>query len=104
MLSALALLIAGVTAVMILSKSAHAKPSRFRGNNSTASQNSAPKQPRVIYKQRNTVDFDASLIEGDVKNPTDFYFVHRPQEKFGTLVKRRPNFHKEMLRDTVMIR
>ena len=58
----------------------------------------------VLYKKRNVVDFDATLIEGDVKNPSEFYFVHRPEEKFGTLVKKRKNFHKEMLRDTVMIR
>ena len=58
----------------------------------------------VIYKKRNVVDFDDSLIEGEVRNPNEFYFVHRPEEKFGTLVKKRPNFHKEMLRDTVMIR
>lgn len=58
----------------------------------------------VIYKKRNVVDFDGSLIEGEVRNPNEFYFVHRPEEKFGTLVKKRPDFHKEMLRDTVMIR
>ena len=58
----------------------------------------------VIYKKKNIVNFDGSLIEGEVKNPSEFYFVHRPEEKFGTLVKRRPNFQKEMLRDSLMIR
>lgn len=58
----------------------------------------------VVYKKRNVVDFDDSLIEGEVKNPSEFYFVHRPEEKFGSLVKKRKNFHKEMLRDSVMIR
>ena len=58
----------------------------------------------VIYKKRNVVEFDDSLIEGEVKNPNEFYFVHRPEEKFGSLVKKRRDFHKEMLRDTVMIR
>ncbi len=58
----------------------------------------------VIYKKKNVVNFDGSLIEGEVKNPSEFYFVHRPEEKFGSLVKRRPNFHKEMLRDSLMIR
>lgn len=58
----------------------------------------------VLYKKRNVVDFDDALIEGEVKNPSEFYFVHRPEEKFGSLVKKRKNFHKEMLRDTVMIR
>ena len=58
---------------------------------------------KVIYKQRNVVDFDAMLLEGDIRNPNEFYFVRKPEEKFGSLVKRRKNFHKEMLRDTVMV-
>ncbi len=58
----------------------------------------------VIYKKKNVVDFDDSLIEGEINNPADFYFVHRPSQNFGNLVKKRPNFHKEMLRDSVMIR
>jgi hypothetical protein len=58
----------------------------------------------VLYKKKNLVDFDDSLIEGEVKNPGEFYFVHRPEQNFGSLVKKRKNFHKEMLRDTVMIR
>ena len=58
----------------------------------------------VIYKKRSLVEFDDKLIEGDVKNPSEFYFVHRPEEKFGSLIKKRKNFHKEMLRDAVMIR
>ena len=59
---------------------------------------------RIVYQKRTQVDFDSMLLEGDIKNPNEFYFVHRPQEKFGSLVKKRPNFHKEMLRDAVMVR
>ena len=58
----------------------------------------------VVYKKRNVVDFDDSLIEGEVKNPSEFYFVHRPEKQFGSLLQKRKNFHREMLRDTVMIR
>ena len=58
----------------------------------------------VIYKKKNTVDFDDSLIEGEVKNPNEFYFTVRPSGQGKNLVERRKNFHKEMLRDTVMIR
>ncbi|MBI3555285.1 MAG: hypothetical protein HY074_03345 [Deltaproteobacteria bacterium] len=58
----------------------------------------------VIYKSRNKVDFDDSLIEGEVKNPNEFYFTVRPTNPSKNLVERRKNFHKEMLRDTVMIR
>jgi hypothetical protein len=59
---------------------------------------------RIVYKKRNVVDFDAMMLEGDVRNPNEFYFVHRPEEKFGSLVKKRPNFHKEMLRDAIMLK
>jgi hypothetical protein len=90
--------------LLLASEPSHARQSRFRNKSVESRGQNQKAEPRVVYKQRNVVDFDSSLIEGDVKNPTDFYFVHRPQEKFGTLVKRRPNFHKEMLRDTVMIR
>jgi hypothetical protein len=58
----------------------------------------------VAYKKKNVLDFDDSLIEGEVKNPSEFYFVHKPEEKFGTLVQKRKNFNKEMLRDSVLIR
>ncbi|HRK02037.1 MAG TPA: hypothetical protein PLH57_05180 [Oligoflexia bacterium] len=59
---------------------------------------------KVLYKKRNVVEFDGSMIEGEIRNPNDFYFVHRPEENFGSLLQKRKNFHKEMLRDTVMIR
>jgi hypothetical protein len=59
---------------------------------------------KVFYKKKNVVDFSDALIEGEIKNPNDFYFVHRPQTKFDSLIKKRPNFHKEMLRDSLMIR
>jgi hypothetical protein len=85
------------------------KNSRFRQGSevrhSTKEHNLVKEDGRtVVYKKHNVVDFDDSLIQGEVKNPGEFYFVHRPEEKFGSLVKKRKNFHKEMLRDTVMIR
>lgn len=58
----------------------------------------------VIYKKKNSVDFDDSLITGDVKNPSDIFTTVRPRMPQKDLVERRKNFHKEMLRDTVMIR
>lgn len=58
----------------------------------------------VLYKKRNVVDFDDSLIEGEVKNPGEFYFSVRPTTPPKNLLDKRGNFHKEMLRDTVMIR
>jgi hypothetical protein len=62
----------------------------------------AKKEPRVVYPKRTDLDFEGVQLEGEVRNPGEFYFQHRPQEKFDSLVKRRKNFHREMLRDVVL--
>jgi len=61
-------------------------------------------QPRVVYPKRTELDFEGLRIEGEVRNPGDFYFRHRPPERFDSLIKKRENFHREMLRDAVMSR
>lgn len=60
------------------------------------------KKPRVIYPKKTDLDFEGLQIEGELRNPGEFYFQRRPDEKFDSLVKRRPNFHREMLRDVVL--
>lgn len=60
------------------------------------------KKPRVIYPKKTELDFEGVRIEGEIKNPGEFYFQHRPEEKFDSLVKRRKNFHEQMLRDAVL--
>jgi len=60
------------------------------------------KNPRVIYPDKTELDFEGTRIEGEVRNPGEFYFQHRPEEKFDSLVKRRKNFHQQMLRDVVL--
>lgn len=59
-------------------------------------------QPRVIYPKNTKLDFEGASIEGELRNPGEFYFQHRKEEKFDSLVKRRKNFQREMLRDMVM--
>lgn len=61
----------------------------------------ASKKPRVIYPKESKIDFEGADIEGEIRNPGEFYFQHRVEEKFDSLVKRRKNFHREMLRDVV---
>ena len=63
---------------------------------------SSDAQPRVIYPKRTELDFDGLQIEGEVRNPGEFYFRRRPEEKLDSLVKRRSRFHREMLRDVVL--
>ncbi len=64
----------------------------------------AKTSPRVVYPKKSELDLEAAEIEGEVRNPGEFYFQHRREEKMDSLVKRRPNFHREMLRDAVMMR
>lgn len=60
------------------------------------------KEPRVVYPKKTELDFEGLKIEGEIRNPGEFYFQHRTEEKFDSLVKRRKNFHREMLRDAVL--
>lgn len=68
-----------------------------------AAEPSAQPTPRVrtVYPKDSTLDFEGLKLEGELKNPAEFYFQSRPQEKFDSLVKRRTEFHRQMLRDGV---
>ncbi len=56
---------------------------------------------RVVYPKKTELDLDATQIEGELKNPGEFYFQVKPEDKMDSLVKRRRNFHRQMLRDVV---
>jgi hypothetical protein len=62
----------------------------------------AKPKPRVVYPKNSSLDFEGTSIEGEIRNPGEFYFQHRKEEKFDSLVKRRKDFRREMLRDVVM--
>ncbi|MCM2277540.1 MAG: hypothetical protein NDJ89_05640 [Oligoflexia bacterium] len=57
---------------------------------------------KVVYPEKTELDFEGLAIEGEIRNPGEFYFQHRTEEKFDSLVKRRRDFHREMLRDAVL--
>ena len=59
-------------------------------------------KPKVVYPKYTKFDLEESKIEGELKNPGEFYFQHKPEEKMDSLVQRRKNFHREMLRDVVL--
>jgi hypothetical protein len=61
-------------------------------------------KPKVIYPEKTTLDFEGLQIQGELRTPGEFYFRRKPEEKFDSLVKRRRNFHREMLRDVVSSR
>lgn len=58
-------------------------------------------EPKVIYPEKTDLDFEGVHLEGELRNPGEFYFQRRPEEKFDSLVKRRKNFQREMLRDVI---
>ena len=62
------------------------------------------KEPKVVYPDKTELDFEGLQLQGELRNPGEFYFQHRKEEKFDSLVKRRKNFHREMLRDVVSSR
>jgi len=62
----------------------------------------AKKDPRVVYPGKTKLDFEGASIEGELRNPGEFYFQHKPDEKQDSLIHRRKNFHREMLRDVVL--
>jgi hypothetical protein len=64
---------------------------------------SAQKEPvkKVIYPENQTIDFEGLSLEGELKTPGEFYFQNRNQERFDSLTKRRVNFRREMLRDSI---
>jgi hypothetical protein len=56
---------------------------------------------RTIYPENQTIDFEGLSLEGVLKAPGEFYFQNRNQERFDSLTKRRLNFRREMLRDSI---
>ncbi len=59
------------------------------------------KKVRVVYPKNTRLQFEGLNIDGELKNPGEFYFQTRKQEKFNSLLSRRKEFHREMLRDVV---
>ena len=72
----------------------------FYSMNSHADDSSA--KIKKVHPKKTEVDFEGMAITGQLKNPGEFYFQRKQEEKFDSLVKRRKNFQKEMLRDVVM--
>ncbi len=56
---------------------------------------------KVVYAKKTELDLDAMQIQGELKSPGDFYFQVKPEDKMDSLVMRRKNFHRQMLRDVM---
>lgn len=66
--------------------------------------NSAVGQPKIIYKKRTKVEFNDAIVEGQMSNPEGVYIVTPPEKQFGSLLKLRPNFHRELIRDSLLMK
>ena len=60
--------------------------------------------PKIIYKKKSSVSFDDAVVEGSTNNPEGVYVVTPPEKKFGSLLKLRPNFHRELVRDSLLLK
>lgn len=75
---------------------------RTKGPRTPVVTESGDKRVKTLYPTETEIDFEGLAIEGEIRSPGEFYFQKRPEEKFDSLVKRRKNFHREMLRDSVL--
>jgi hypothetical protein len=61
-------------------------------------------KPTIVYKKKTSVSFDDAVVEGTNNNPEGVYVVTPPPKKFGSLLKLRPNFHRELIRDSLLLK
>lgn len=61
-------------------------------------------KPKIIYRKKTTVNFDDAVVEGAPDNPEGVYVVTPPEKQFGSLLKLRPNFHRELMRDALLLK
>ena len=62
------------------------------------------KKTQIIYKKKTSVSFDDAIVEGTSNNPEGVYIVTPPDKQFGSLLKLRPNFHRELIRDSLLLK
>jgi|GEM_PF-5762252 len=61
-------------------------------------------KPKIIYRKRTAVSFDDAVVEGSANNPEGVYIVTPPDVQTGSLLKLRPNFHRELMRDALLLK
>jgi hypothetical protein len=60
--------------------------------------------PKITYRQHSAVSFDDAVVEGSTNNPEGVYVVTPPERPTGSLLKLRPNFHRELMRDALLLK
>ena len=64
----------------------------------------AKTRKKIIYKKKTSVDFSDAVIQGRGNNPEGIYVVTPPKRKFKGLLRLRTNFHKELIRDSLLLK
>jgi hypothetical protein len=70
----------------------------------TAPKTTANGKTKIIYRKKTAVSFDDAVVEGNSNNPEGVYVVTPPPTAFGSLLKLRPNFHRELMRDALLLK
>ena len=99
------LILAAIGAVFLLAGIAwsnHAHAAGQAAKDTASEAMPKKKSPKIVYPTKTELDFEGAQIEGELRNPGEFYFQHRHEEKFDSLVKPMTQFHKEMLRDVML--
>ena len=76
----------------------------FIAVNAKAEEEKDKPEPKIIYRMKTNVSFDDAIIEGAGNNPEGVYVVTPPEKQFGSLLKLRPNFHRELMRDSLLLK
>jgi len=88
-----------IVALMILSLA----PALARAEDEAAPAGDGAK-PNIVYRKKTTVSFDDAVVESTPDNPEGVYVVTPPEKQFGSLLKLRPNFHRELVRDSLLLK
>ena len=61
----------------------------------------AKKPSKVIVQDNQEITFEGRNLEGDLNSPGGFYVDVDPRQKFDPLTRKRRDFRREMLRDSI---
>mgnify|MGYP003146055323 CR=1 FL=1 len=54
-------------------------------------------EPKIVYKEKTEIDFEALDIEGTTKKPRQALIMENTRAIFNPLIKIREEWHKEMI-------
>lgn len=100
------LLVLSLTAKIVLADESDeaAADAIVNDSQATAKAGGSDSKAKIVYRKRTAVSFDDAVVEGSTNNPEGVYVVTPPEKQFGSLLKLRPNFHRELMRDALLLK